>query len=101
VVEKICFTNSSNNIIGWSLRSELAFNLKKGEVLGRNIFDVLPKLKNAEMISMFNKVLNGEVVHVSKLKIPYIDGVQDLTMVPFKVTDEEVTAVLLLLHDSS
>ncbi|HYJ37530.1 MAG TPA: PAS domain-containing protein, partial [Chitinophagaceae bacterium] len=101
IPDKVCITNSSNIIIGWNSRSEMALQLKKEEVIGKNIFDVLPKIKKPEVIDLFKKALNGEVVHVSQIMLPYIPGQHELTLVPIREENEDVTAVLILLHDIS
>ena len=99
IVDKICVTSASNIIIGWNKRSEAAFKLNKEEVLGRNIFDVFPKMKKPETISWFNRVLNGEMVYERNIRIEYLAGDYELTMLPIREEGNEVSAALMILHD--
>ena len=100
IIDKVCITDAFNNIIGWNSSSESAFSLTKDEVLGKNIFELLPKLKGNTFAALLKQALNGEMVHVPLFKHPYAKGYHDLTMIPIRKDDnEEVTAVLSLLHD--
>src|SRR5437763_334669 len=50
ILDKVMITNTSNILIGWNSKSEEAYGLTKEEVIGKNIFDVFPKLKKPEII---------------------------------------------------
>jgi len=99
IMDKVCITDVFNNIIGWNSRSEDAFKLFKDDVIGKNIFDVFPQMKKPEVIERYNKVLNGEIIHVPQAVIEYLDGVHELTMIPIKQDNGQIVAVLCLLHD--
>jgi len=100
IIDKVCITDAFNNIIGWNSSSELAFELTKEEVLGKNIFELFPQLKNNSLSDLFKQVLNGEMVHVPLFVHPYAKGYHELTMIPIRRDDsDEVTAVLSFMHD--
>ncbi|HEY7162232.1 MAG TPA: PAS domain S-box protein, partial [Acidobacteriota bacterium] len=99
IVDKVYISSASNIIIGWNAQAETAFGMKKEEMIGRNIFEALPKFRTPEVIEYFNKALNGEVVHVTQSSLPYVKGHHEITKIPIKNEEGEVTAVLTILHD--
>ncbi len=101
ILDKVVITNTSNNIIGWNTKAEKAYGMKRQEVIGRNIFELLPKVKKDEIIELFKRALSGELVHLSEMELVYIKGFHEVSMVPIKDEKGNVTAVMTLMHDIS
>ncbi len=69
-----------------------------GNVIGKNMFEVNPELKNPETEVIFQRVLNGEIVHVNKFKSLLYDKYYENDYIPLKKKGE-VYAVMLVVHD--
>jgi len=101
ILDKIVITNSSNYIIEWNLKAEQAYGLKRQEVIGRNVFELFPKIKNDVVIERYRRALAGELVQLSEMELTYIKGFHEVSMVPIKDEKGNVTAVMTLMHDIS
>lgn len=99
IIDRVVVTDTFNNIIWWNKRCEHVYRKPKDTVLGRNIFDVFPQIKNAEVMDRFKRALRGETIHVPVLPSIEMPGYQELFMVPLKNEKGIVTGVLHVLHD--
>lgn len=96
---QLFITNTDNTIILWNYQCEKHYGILKEDAVGQNVFDVLPHLKEPEIISVFERALRGETIQV-----PRVQGLnrQELfhhLAVPVKNELEDVTAVLHLWQD--
>lgn len=99
IVDRIMVTDVSNNIIGWNKSCERIYKKSKEEVVGRNVFDVFPMIKNPAVIDRFKKALAGEIIHVPVQHNAEIGGYHELFMVPFRNKQGAVSGVISILHD--
>jgi PAS domain S-box-containing protein len=102
IIDRIIVTDTSNNIIGWNKTCEQFYKLPKQEVLGRNFFDVLPKLRTPQIMDRFKRALAGETIHVPVMAAPHMPGgSQEMFTVPVKTEQGKVIGILHLMHDTS
>ena len=101
ILDKVVITNTSNNVIGWNLKAEKAYGLKRHEVIGKNVFELFPKIKNEVVIERYRRALAGEIVQLSEIELAYVKGFHEVSMVPIRDENGNVTAVMTLLHDIS
>ena len=99
MIDRAAITDSENIIRLWNRRCAEAYGLKEEQVLGRNIFDVLPLLKNEEDIKLFNRALNGEAIVISNTKAILRNEYHDQHLIPLRGEDEKVNGILHLIHD--
>lgn len=99
MLDRALITDTENTIRVWNSRCEQVYGLKREAVIGRNIFDVLPQLKNEADLSLFNRALNGEAIALSQVKSKMRQEYHNLYMIPMRDEEEKVTGILHLLHD--
>ena len=98
-LDRVFITDVENTIRVWNRRSEKEYGLKKETVIGKNIFDVFPHLKNETDLVLFNRVLNGVPVFIPYSKSLVRQEYHDVHMVPLKDEHGTVTGILHLLRD--
>jgi PAS domain S-box-containing protein len=102
ILDRIIITDINNNILLWNKNCEDAYGVKKESALGRNFFDVFPKLKNEDEISLFHRVLKGESVTLNDQKSINEKGYYDIHMMPLWSSEEvEVTGIIHIIHDTT
>ena len=88
-------------ITTWNKKSEQSVKLKKKDVLGKFLFDVIPEYHTEEWMNSSNHVLNmGQSLHFPKIKIAY-DGWGENFMIPLKNNRNEIIGVLSITRDIS
>jgi len=95
--DKLIATDSYNNIIIWNKQSEEGYGIKRADAIGKNFFDLVPQLKLPLVIENLKKVLNGETVHIPRVKL-LSHGYYMMTMVPVKKGDR-ISGTLHILRD--
>lgn len=99
ILDTIIITDTANNILTCNNQCEKVYEFKKNKVFGKNIFNVFPQLKNAEMIENFRKAYQGKTVQVPGVRAILRKGYSDLLMRPLRNKKDELIGVLMLLHD--
>ena len=99
ILDTIIVTDTANNILACNNQCEKVHEFKKNEVFGKNIFNVFPQLKNAEMIENFRKAYQGKTIHIPAVRSVLSKGYFDLLMRPLRNKKDELIGVLMLLHD--
>lgn len=99
ILDVLIVTDTTNNIIACNKQCEKTHLFKKQEVFRKNIFDIFPSLKNAEMVENFRKALQGKTIHIPAVRTALAKGYHNLLMRPLKNKKEEIIGVLTLLHD--
>jgi PAS domain S-box-containing protein len=74
---------------------------KRDEIIGKNILEVFPDLKEAAMYQNLKAALKGEIVHDKKYKSPIVDRYFENYYIPLKNELNEVYGVLAIGHDIS
>lgn len=98
IVDRIFITDVHNNIVLWNRKCENFFELRKDQVTGRNYFDVFPQFKTDEIITRFNKVGQGDIVHEVNERSS-LKKFHDLHMIPLKSKDNSMIGILHVQHD--
>jgi PAS domain S-box-containing protein len=100
ILDRVIITDISNNILLWNKQSEEHYNVKRDQAIGRNFFDVLPKLKTEEEVRLFDRVLKGEAIHLTDQRSIASKGFYDIHMIPVWSSEElEVTGIIHIIHD--
>jgi PAS domain S-box-containing protein len=99
ILDRVVITDTDNSILLWNKRCEEAYGVRKDKAIGRNFFDVMPALRTAGDIALFNRALSGEAVHQSHRQSSIRREFHDLHMVPLRDEEGTVTGVLHMVHD--
>ncbi|MFN2439513.1 MAG: PAS domain-containing protein, partial [Chitinophagaceae bacterium] len=93
--DKVIGTDSNHNITIWNTRSEEVHGIKKADAIGKNFFDLVPQLKLPLIIENLKKVLNGETIHIPRVKL-LSHSYYMMTMVPVKKGNQVIGALHIL-----
>jgi PAS domain S-box-containing protein len=99
MLDRAVITDTENTVLVWNKRCEEAYNIKKEAATGKNIFELLPHLKNSEDLGLFNRALEGETIFLPQSKSGSGQEYHDLHLIPLKDEDGNVSGILHLLHD--
>ena len=98
-LDRVFVTDINNYVFKWNKCCEETYGIKREKVIGRSIFDVLPQLKDSEVLTYFQRVLKGETLYLKDQKEVVKAGYANLLMTPVKDQKENIIAVLTILHD--
>jgi PAS domain S-box-containing protein len=100
ILDRVLITDVHNTIKVWNKACEETYQMTKDEVIGKNFFDVFPKLKTEEEISLFNRVMKGERVFVKANAAITTRGFFDLHLLPLWDNEHtEINGIIHILHD--
>ena len=100
VLDRVIITDVNHNIVLWNSQCEVFYKRKVDDAVGKNFFDVFPKLKSEQEFALFNRVLKGETVHVTALQSVTGNGYYDLHLLPLWSEEKtEVTGIIHIVHD--
>lgn len=100
ILDRVIITDINNNILLWNKQSEIHYNVKRDQAIGKNFFDVLPALKTEEEVRLFDRVLKGESIHLTDQRSIASKGYFDIHMMPVWSSEElEVTGIIHIVHD--
>lgn len=97
--DTIIVADASNHIIACNKQCEKIHGFKKNDVIGKNIFQVFPQLKTAQMIENVRNAYQGKTIQVSGAKSVLTKGYHDLLVRPLKNKDDQMIGILMVLHD--
>jgi len=92
-------TDVHNNVLMWNSQSEKRFGRSRENVIGKNLFEVFPGLRNDPVHNNIHTALNGEEVAIERCTSSFLEGYHSLHMVPMKDEDGSVWGIVHLLHD--
>jgi PAS domain S-box-containing protein len=100
IFDRILITDLHYTIKVWNKACEEAYGKSVDEVIGKNFFDVFPKLKTEEEISLFGRVLKGERIFLKANRSVTTRGYHDLYLLPMWNNERtEVNGIVHILHD--
>lgn len=100
VLDRIIITDANHTILVWNKPCEEAYGAFREDVIGKNFFDVFPKLKTEEELVLFSRVLKGESIFVPENKSLQATGYYDLRLLPLWDEDKaEVNGIIHIIHD--
>ncbi len=100
-VDRIVVLDSSMNYLYWNKKAEEYYAINKDRVLGKNILEIFPGLRNDPSYQQFRRVLKGETIHITASVEEDETEYSETYLIPVKDENEEVTAVLWIVHDLS
>ncbi|HEU4633623.1 MAG TPA: PAS domain S-box protein [Flavisolibacter sp.] len=101
-VDRIMVYDVSFSIIGWNKRSEEVTGVRKDQALGKNLFELFPKVKEDEiLVNAFKDSLAGAYVHLPPKKSTYTSTFYERFYIPLKDETGQTYAVLNIMHDIS
>ncbi|MEO8210449.1 MAG: ATP-binding protein [bacterium] len=98
-VDLVAVFDINLNYIMLNKRADDFYKIKRENIVGRNILDVFPELKESEMLIALNKALKGEYVHNAKYKSPVLNRSFENYYIPLKDKEEVVYGILTIGHD--
>ncbi|MEI6945966.1 PAS domain S-box protein [Paraflavisolibacter sp. H34] len=101
VPDRVMITDPDHNIIFWNHQCEAVYKLKKSQVLHRNLFEILPQLKETGVFNRLKEALEGKTFRETQLASLSASGFIDLHLLPMKTETGEVAGVLQLIRDVS
>lgn len=100
ILDRVLITDIHNTIKVWNHACEETYQMTKDDVIGKNFFDVFPKQKTEEEISLFNRVLKGERVFIKANPAITTRGFFDLHLLPLWDNEHiEINGIIHILHD--
>ncbi|MCU7552033.1 PAS domain S-box protein [Chitinophagaceae bacterium LB-8] len=83
----------------WNKANEQQFGLSKEEVLGKNIVDVFPGLRNDKRMEFINQGLKGNPTY--RKEQPCLNGrkTADFSYIPLRNADGSIMGLLIMAHD--
>ncbi|GAA4728550.1 hypothetical protein GCM10023229_01920 [Flavisolibacter ginsenosidimutans] len=100
-VDRIVVLDKHMNYVYWNKRAEEYYATGKSRVIGRNILEIFPGLRNDPNYNEFRKVLRGETVYLPPLRNAESNEYFETYLVPVKDEHQEVAAILWIVHDLS
>ncbi len=101
-IDRVLVIGTDNSIIAWNRRCEEVYHINREFAIGKNFFELFPKLKEDQPIKeAIEKAKGGEAVHLPLRQEIYHHGFSELFYVPLLHENGEVYAILHLLHDVS
>ena len=97
-VDRIIALDRNMNYITWNRKCEEYYGIKKEDILGRNVMEVLPESLAQPSYDEFRRCLRGETVYISASEFSPGEYL-DVYLVPVKDNANEVTALLWMMHD--
>jgi len=100
ILDRVLITDSQHTIKLWNKANEEAYGLTADEVIGKNFFDIFPKKKTEEEITLLNRALKGERIFLKAKRSVSIRGYYDLHLLPMWDSEHsEVNGIVHILHD--
>ncbi len=101
-INRIHAIDRNMTIIAWNKRTEEITGIGRENALGKKLFDVLPKLKDDEIITKaYEDAIAGNSVHLLPKPAIYSQGAYERFFIPLKNSNDETTAVVTILLDVS
>ncbi len=98
-VDLIAVFDPHLNYIMVNNRADDYYSVSREKMIGRNIMDVFPKMKNTPMHIDLQRALAGEYVHDNKYRSPVIHRTFENFYIPLKDADDRIYGVLVIGHD--
>jgi PAS domain S-box-containing protein len=98
-VDLVAVFDTNLNYIMLNKRADDFYQLKRDGIVGKNILEVFPELKNSGMIEDLQRALKGEYIHNSKYKSPVVNRSFENFYIPLKDKKDVVYGVLTIGHD--
>ncbi|HET7896348.1 MAG TPA: PAS domain-containing protein, partial [Flavisolibacter sp.] len=98
-VDRIVVLDKHMNYLYWNKKAEEFYAIAKEKVIGRNILEVFPGLRNDPGYGEFRRVLKGETIYLPPVLTNESTDYFETYLIPVKNEGAEVTAILWIVHD--
>jgi len=98
-VDLVAVFDTRLNYIMLNKRADEYYSISRDSIIGKNILDVFPQIKNTSMHRDLQGALKGEYIHDDKYRSPVIHRAFENFYIPLKDGDERIYGVLLIGHD--
>jgi PAS domain S-box-containing protein len=99
-IDRVMAFDPELNIIAWNKTSQILTGLRKENILGRNVLDIFPELKDCKAsMDAIKSALKGYKVFVPGEKGPREGGYYENHYIPLKDAENRVSGVLNIKHD--
>ncbi|RYZ28910.1 MAG: PAS domain S-box protein, partial [Chitinophagaceae bacterium] len=96
-VDRIVALDRNLNYQYWNSKAEEYYGIPKKKVIGKNVLEVFPQIRNDPSFTEFRRALTGETVHISA---NFEQGKYFETyLIPILSDKDETTGVLWIAHD--
>ena len=92
--------DKEGNYISVNKKVEEVYNKRRDDIIGKNISDVFPSVKNSGMLDNLQKAVEGETIHIA-YRSPVTGRYYENYYIPLKNEKQEVYGVLLIGHDNT
>ncbi|HVF96307.1 MAG TPA: PAS domain S-box protein, partial [Flavisolibacter sp.] len=96
-VDRIIALDRNLNYLYWNSRAEAYYGITKSKVVGKNVLEIFPQIRNDPSYGEFRRALKGETVHIPATVEKHKNF--ETYLIPIKGEKEEVTGVLWIAHD--
>lgn len=97
--ESIAVIDRDKRVMEWNPATEQLFNVKREEIIGKNITDVFPYLKGSEREKNLDRVLSGESLDEIHGSYSVRNGFADAYYRPLKNENGDVYGALIMVYD--
>jgi len=98
-VDLIAVFNRKLEYLILNKRADDIYHRKRDDLIGKNILEVFPALKDSDMIKNLERALKGEFVHHDAYKSVVSDRYFENFFIPLKDKDGDTDRVLVIGHD--
>ncbi len=101
VEDLMAVIDKEGNYISVNKRVEEVYNVKRNDIIGKNITEVFPATRNSEMIDNLKKAIGGQTVHNIAYRSPVTGRYYENFYIPLRNEKQEIYGVLVIGHDST
>ena len=93
--------DKDGNYISVNKKVEEVYKKRREDIIGKNIEDVFPLVKNSGMLDNLQKAMAGESIHNIAYRSPVTGRYYENYYIPLKNEMQEIYGVLLIGHDNT
>ena len=101
VEDPMAVFDKEGNYIAVNKKVEETYKIKREDIIGKNLLDVFPSLKDSTMHANLQKAIAGETIHHIDYLSPVTNRYYENLYIPLKDTKQQVYGVLVIAHDNT
>ena len=101
VEDLMAVIDKEGNYISVNKKVEEVYNIRRNEIIGRNISDLFPSIRNSEMPDNLKKAIAGQTIHNIAYRSPVTGRYYENFYIPLRNERQEIYGVLVIGHDST
>ncbi|HZH96689.1 MAG TPA: PAS domain S-box protein, partial [Flavisolibacter sp.] len=99
ISDRILVTDQYYTIVSCNASFLSAGGWGADDIIGRNIFDVMPVNKATELSQLYQRAFKGESLYLQDVQGLFAKGAFNLSLVPLRNSSDEVTGMLQIIRD--